>query len=245
MYVYAPILSPCLSFYTYASWNPLAVPIANTASGRFLSWVATLAAKSWTVSRDFADSPNYYNDNFNDVANQQQQRRLPNLQLHRRLPQPLQRRLPNQHNASLTNSTTTPTPPQPTQRPAHLHAYYHYHNHYTDASPTNTTLRLPTQLLHRHPLNQHNASHTYKYTTTTTTTTCSSRFRLRTRAVTQPATHLSAEGQQTARRKIPLSLPISAYTNIHFHHSMFSIRSHPIAPLRFLGRSARPSFGEP
>ena len=149
-----------------------------------------------------------------------------------------------------TTTTTTPprqsTPRLPTQPLLRL-ANLHQHN----APLSNTTPRSPTrllplpQLLHQRPLNQHNASLTYMFTTTTTTTTSSSRFRFRTRAGTPPATHLSAEGQQTARRKFPLSLPISARTTIHFHHTMFSIRSHPDAPLRFPGRSARHSFGKP
>ena len=46
----------------------------------------------------------YINNPIN-VANLHQQRRLPNLQLHRRLPQPLQRRLLSLHNAPRSNTT--------------------------------------------------------------------------------------------------------------------------------------------
>ena len=177
------------------SWNPLAVPIANTASGRFHSWVATLAAKSWIISRRL-----YRNHFLRHAVSHYQV----NYDVHRQpttttsstppqptLPLPLQRRLVYQHNfyTDAFSSYTTPhpptrllplplqrrllqpTPPQPTQRPAHLHAYYHYHNHYNDASSSNTTPRLPTYLLHRRLPNRHNAPLTYTPTTITTTTT--------------------------------------------------------------------------
>ena len=107
------------------SWNPLAVPIANTASGRFHSWVATLAAKSWIISRR-----RYRNYFLRHAVSHYQV----NYDVHR---QPS--RTTTTTATSTTPTTTTTTPPtHPTQRLAYLH------NYITDAFSTDTTLRSPT-----------------------------------------------------------------------------------------------------